>query len=635
MSLLEIYINSNITRVAIVDDDLSTSISIADIAMAVGENESNVLKDSQDPDCEELIALLDSLGLPHHTAELRAQSLSCGNVLNAAPARIKQAAQAVFERRRDMAYFFPLVMEWLSDAGVDETQISVYGHPSEIDLNSEKFDLVLVDFLLVDTSEIETLKLVKNLKDRHEDEANPLMFILMSSHAEALSAKYSEIRPEIGLPGSQIRILKKPEPDNLLDSIVWRHTLEQIAHERPLVRPLGNFIKKWNESLISATDAITRGLWGLDAHSLDILGETAKKDHIKLEEYFSDILSRRVLAEIEESAFPKKETFELENSLTAIKITGSVLPGSEINDSRLALRSLLSDTVSHREGWWKADIAYPAESKERLVWIKKNLQFGVILFDETKNNFFVNLTQPCDLAHLNDDEVSHQHLLLIPGVKGRSDGDKDSTKECTVTSVRFNDEWISIKWFLRRPYSPSVKDFLELNDQFEMVGRLRQDHTQSIVSKYSALASRIALPVLPRFTELVGSLCTVRSIDDRSEWVKVSSDNLNFHLVLNAGESKGKEVIEKFIQLDPKSCQTLIDNLGNDFNVSEVILCLLKGFSIGTTHTIEKLKIFFVDANGLDTFDKVKMSGVLLDQRKSFLPKCGAPEKLALIIWRE
>lgn len=629
MDIKGFYKSAKISRVAIIDDDLSQKITLDDIEKYVGKAEADVLRDVSDPDCASFISILQSKGIPCKSKEDRASALSIPEIRLISPDRIREAADMVLSRRQDMLYFYPVLREWIKTAGVLDRNVKVYSHPDEFNFEADRFDLVFIDFLLLNDSEADTLRLIKKIKKCHEDQDFPVMFVLMSSHAEYLSEKYSGLRPELNMPASQIRVLEKPKNNNIYNNISWVRTLSQVAQERFLIAPLTNFISKWVEMLEKASLSIGNGLWGLDAHGLDILNDTAKKDHIRLEEYFSEILSRRVLAEVEELAFPKIESQKLEESINKANENSPIFPGHEICDSRNVLKSLLSDVVSHREPWWVSDEEFPIGSKKKLAWIKSNLQFGIILFDSKSKRYFINLTQACDLAHISDSETAIQHLLLLPGDRGKEFDEKESTKECTVSSVRIGSEFLAIKWFLRRPYTPSILEFMKVGKSFKIVGRLRQDQSQSIVAKYSSLSSRVALPALPQISRLLGRLCYTVESDGELNWVQVElGSDLIFHLMIKSRKN------EKFLHIDPESCHLLSGHLTGTGNFEAVVFELLNGFSINSKCNIGQLTLFFIDSIASNSFEAAIVSDVLLKAKKDFKVTNGAPAKFALIMWR-
>ncbi len=545
----QLFIDSKIRKIAIVDDDLSQEITYESLICSDNANVAGILDDENDPDYDGYIQLLRSLDKPIESVQVRAAALTDENVRKDAPALIKELAESVITKRASMAVGVIKVKQWIIDIGFSEENIHSFGSPDEFFSSDEAFDLVLVDYLLVDDSEEATKQLISKClddeaatkKQASEDEKIlPQLFILMSSHEEQLKTEFQNLRKELKTTSSRFRILKKPENDDT-DKAEWLHTIHQVIKERELVNSIEDFISGWGRQFEKAAINLKSSLWNLDAYSLDILRHTAIEDHVGFSDYFSEIIMRKVLAEMESELSSRKVTNSLSDKLYNFESSQPISPGTEVSDSRSFLRSILQDVSWHRQEWYSTD-NYPqydssrAESIKRLQfrWVLKNLGFGAVLRNKKTKEIIVHLTQPCDLAHLEYDAKVDNHLLLFPGIIQSVDNNtKSKISEAFSPSVLVDSDWVSIRWQLSRPYTPTIDGFLSIFEGMEIIGQLRSDQAQQIASRYSAKVSRIATLKIPTFSEIKGQLFTLKEEDSKLVWIK-ASDEISAHLLSHA-----------------------------------------------------------------------------------------------------
>ncbi|PKO92575.1 MAG: hypothetical protein CVU15_05490 [Betaproteobacteria bacterium HGW-Betaproteobacteria-1] len=568
MSLKELFKQAKIHRVAIVDDDLRTTITQADVSnSSPNDDDLNSLSDATDPDFIEFHQFLATEDLPRDNVDQMLAALEIDDVRARAPARYKAAAERVLARREPFASRVMLAKDWLQALGVKPSKFKIYTNPAEVDL-TEKFDLLLIDYFLVNDSNEFTIPLIKDLLAAHENERLPLLVILMSSHEAQLQADFNILRPELERTSSRFRLMLKPTLSTASKSF-WHCTFEQLASERSVVIPIEKFIKAWSEKLKLAADKISNGLWSLDAHALSILSKTAEEDHLSLEEYFGDLLTRRVLAEVEHADFPATETALLTKALSAAERPNF---DSEIGDSRLALRKIVVDIAWHRQNWWKPKKTYPRNSTQRkFEWLKRHVRFGTVLRRKTTREYLVNITQACDVAHVPIEEIKLNHMLFLPGEEGALHNMKIPGKYASSYSFDKGNAWINLFWNLRQPRTPSMNDFLGILGGYEIVGQLRQDQAQDIAAQFSHLTSRIATIKPPGFAKFYGFVFGIVGAGENAVW-EIKSSKIIAHTNLVGPKQK--------INFDVSNAQIALDTLAGIHDVDASLRSLITGFDL-------------------------------------------------------
>ena len=573
--LKEIFDTASISRIAIIDDDLSTDISLDNIR-SYDVDTANVLADPDDQDTETFVELLKELGIDNTKPEDLVEALGHEDIRDKAPEKFRNIVNNIISERQGQAAPINKLCAWLKEEGIDTDSFHIYTSP-EVDTD-ERFDLVLVDYFLVGDDKEQTLPLIKRLLEEHEGLDKPLLIILMSSHELQLKNDFSSLRPELGITSSRFRIMKKPMDQSESDKIQWLLTLQQLAQERSVILPVESFLKAWGEKMKEASVNLADGLWELDAHSLEILRQAAEDDHAQFDDYLAQILSRRVLAEVEESGFPIEETKALSEILSSEK---SVLSyGTEIGDSRQALRELLGDVSWKRENFWQTD-RVPADVEEKFSWIMKHIRFGSILKDNS-GQLFVHVTQTCDLAHIVFEDREKQHLLLFPGELVKTDRRANGDKEHSSEAYFYENDWHNIHWQLTRPQTISFDLLIQHLEEYTVVGQLREDQAQGIINNYAARSARVAEIKIPSFSSLTGKI------------INIHESSGNFFLVDNAVYVECTLYKEKLINFDLDAALIVADNIDADVDKKELVSQLVHGSKDKADICGQKVKCFLV-----------------------------------------
>lgn len=356
MSLDALFQGAGIGRVLIVDDDLSRTVDLASLDRhGQGVVISDVLAD---PNHDYTFALddeLERLGLPHESRDDRLAALKNPEVRELAHEVLRGAYERAMTDREALREPLDKIKEWLTVEGIDLEEWTEARALPEAD----RYDLLVVDYFLMDNDPQATYKLIRDFKQAHAEREHPLLVILMSSDIGAIRGHFEDIRDECEISASRFRILAKPviaNPDSDEDvKQKWLRALQQLATERSLVMPIERFVEAWETSLNKAAKQMVRRLYDLDASAFALLSATANQDSMKLEEYLADVLSRRVSAEAEEHGFPFAEIDALRQALNDAQSTigPTIDQGVEVRHAQRAIRSLMSDVAWHRRPWWE------------------------------------------------------------------------------------------------------------------------------------------------------------------------------------------------------------------------------------------------------------------------------------------
>jgi hypothetical protein len=355
MSLEANLMSARIGRVLIVDDDLSYAVDMASLDRhGQGVVISQVLADENHDYTYALDDELERLGLPHESRDDRFNALKDPAVRALAHEVLRGAYERAMTDREALRAPLEKIKSWLTVQGVE---LEEWSEAREIP-EADRYDLLVVDYFLMDNDPQATYRLIREFKQAHADRERPLLFILMSSDIGAIRGHFEDIRDECEISASRFRILAKPviaNPDSDEDvKEKWLRAIQQLATERPLVMPIERFVEAWETSLNKATKQMVRRLYDLDASAFALLSATASQDSMKLEEYLADVLSRRVSAEAEEQGFPFAEIDALREALNNAQSTigPTIDQGVEVRDAQRAIRSLMSDVAWHRRPWW-------------------------------------------------------------------------------------------------------------------------------------------------------------------------------------------------------------------------------------------------------------------------------------------
>ncbi|WP_146774393.1 hypothetical protein [Xanthomonas oryzae] len=347
--------SAGIGRVLIVDDDLSRTVDLASLDRH-GQNVviSDVLADANHDYTFDLDEELERLGMPHDSRDDRLAALKDPAVRALAHPVLQGAYERAMTDREALREPLEKIKEWLTVEGIELEEWTEARALPEAD----RYDLLVVDYFLMDNDPQATYKLIREFKQAHADRKRPLLVILMSSDIGTIRERFEDIRDKCEISASRFRILAKPVIANSdSDEEVkekWLRALRQLATERPLVMPIERFVEAWQASLHKAAKQMVRRLYDLDASAFALLSATASQDSMKLEEYLADVLSRRVSAEAEEHGFPFDEIDALREALSDAQATigPTIDQGVEVRHAQRAIRSLMSDVAWHRRPWW-------------------------------------------------------------------------------------------------------------------------------------------------------------------------------------------------------------------------------------------------------------------------------------------
>ncbi|WP_426221115.1 hypothetical protein [Pseudomonas sp. DWRC2-2] len=489
MDLKKSLLDAKVIKVAIVDDDLSEDICTADL-LSIDGDIAALLGDPHDPDYEAYIGVLTKHGFNIETIHDLATPLSDKSIREEAPARLRDAVHQVLEFRYGNAAPVRRTQGLLLGAGVLEENIDYYSSPS---IPADKFyDLIIVDYYLVQNSNQQTLPFIDSVITAHKDCENPLQVILMSTHVAQLRAEFRDIRPILKASSSRMRIMGKPMSDD--DLIHWKTALYQLASDRPFISAVENFVSETSKGLELAALDQAKKLWELDLQAMDILHETATLDNDDFCRYVEECLSRHLLTALESYTGIRNSLRTLGDSLMEHRNTNVIAPVAEIGDSRAAIRGLMR-SMEWRGGPSLDHSTYPVQSSvlNKAQWLKNNLRFGMVLRSNDGREW-LNLTQACDLAQAKDDSFDKVSLLLVSGVRSRPLNQEKNQAMVYLSSTATDTETDTLGWNLRSIRTPSIQEFaVDFVNGWTSVGELRLDQAQSIAATYSSRASRVGL----------------------------------------------------------------------------------------------------------------------------------------------
>ncbi|MCR6701287.1 MAG: hypothetical protein NVV68_09115 [Dokdonella sp.] len=495
---------AQIVRVAIVDDDLSKRITSADLQIE-NPHAAAALNDRADPDRVAYVDLLRREGHNPDGLDDLAEPLAEEAIRNQAPARLRAAAEAVLAARTDRAEPVLRVIALLKELGITEANIHTYPTPRLP--HDAIYDLMIVDYFLVDTMTDATLPFIREVLDTHHEEDLPLQVILMSSHETRLKHDFKSIRPELKISSSRMRIMEKPRTDTHL--VAWRAALWQLASDRGDVVKLERFIEQTGTALTASATATASRLWELDLQAMDLLHELASKDNDDYVRYVEDAVSRRLLSSLELDGGMRPALQQLDEVLAAHRTANLLSPTAEIGDSRAAIHGLMH-SMEWREG---APVlpAYPAgaDSLEQACWLQRNIRFGMVLRDP-QGGEWLNITQACDLAQAKEADFGSSTVLFVRGQHTLPSVTLDGNYYVSMSAMMAHSENHVLTWNLRDVRAESIQAFgVTYGTGWQVVGELRPDRAQDIAAQYGARMARVGLPVTLSAWRLVG--CAVRA----------------------------------------------------------------------------------------------------------------------------
>ena len=499
---------AQVLRVAIIDDDLSERLSSPDLREE-SPGAAALLNDRADPDRVAYMALLAEQGIDPATLADLAEPLADAAIRAAAPARLRNAADAALASRAQRAEPVRRVIDLLKELGVAAANLDFYAIPQ---IGHDKtYDLVIVDYFLVDTSTDATLPFIREVLETHKDSDPPLQIILMSSHDERLKRDFKEIRPELKVSSSRMRIMEKPRTEAHL--VAWRAALWQLASDRADVVRLERFVTEAGTALETAAKATAKGLWELDLQAADLLHELASKDHDDFVRYVEDVVSRRLLSALEADGGMRPALQQLDTAFAAHRPQNLLSPVAEVGDSRAAIHGLMH-SMEWREGTPVLP-AFPAGAAEleQARWVQKHVRFGAVLRDP-QGGEWLNITQACDLAQAKEADFAHSSVVLIRGHHTAPSETMNETYYVTMSAMMASSENHVLTWNLRDVRTQSIEEFgRAYGTGWQVIAELRPDRAQDIAAQFGARMARVGLSVTLQAWRLAG--CAIRVGDLR------------------------------------------------------------------------------------------------------------------------
>lgn len=608
---------AQIMRVAIIDDDLSLRITSIDLQV---ENASAaaLLNDRVDPDREAYVALLTREGLNVANVSDLAEPLAEATIRAAAPNRLRLAADGVLKSRADRAEPVQRVIRLLREVGIAAENISVF--PSPHLPHDARFDLIIVDYFLVDTMTDATLPFIREALDTHEGEQLPLQVILMSSHEDRLRRDFKTIRPELKVSSSRMRIMEKPRTDTHL--VAWRAAIWQLASDRAELTKLERVIRETGGALVSAANTTAHRLWELDLQATDLLHELASKDNDDFVRYVEDAVSRRLLSNLEADGGMRPSLQALDTVLTTHRTQNLLSPTAEIGDSRAAIHGLM-----HSMEWREGVPAMPPfpngePDLDKARWIRKHLRFGMVLRDPAGGEW-LNITQACDLAQCDESEFGHSTVLFIRGQHTLPSVAPDGNYYVSMSARMAQSENHVLTWNLRDVRAESILAFSKsYGAGWQVIGELRPDKAQSIVEQFGARMARVGLPKLMSPWKLAGLAMRVADLQGIKDTTELAGLTLAGHAIQRP-KAKHHE-----LHLDLPALDELVSKHGTSVDGS--IVQFLTGVSVSPGKRIEiggRAVCIYYATPPKSGGDARK----LLDDR--FLRDTRSAEKILVLLW--
>lgn len=607
---------AQVLRVAIVDDDLSERITLEDLETA-DRQVAALLNDEADPDREAYVALLVQEGRDPAALEDLAEPLSDPVIRAAAPNRIRAVADAVLAVRTDGAEPVRRVIGLLRQLGI--AAIDTYPTPHIPD--NQLYDLIIVDYFLVDTATDATLPFIREVVRAHAGQVRPLQAILMSSHDDRLKADFKTIRPALQVSSSRLRIMEKPKSDTYLVS--WKAALYQLASDRISVGTLERFIGDAGQTLVRAAKDTATKLWELDLQAMDLLHELASKDHDDYIRYVEDAVSRRLLSGLEADGGMRASLRQLDEAFTPHRGNNLLSPTAEIGDSRAAIHGLM-----HSMEWRSGEAGLPAfptaaEELERSRWIRKHIRFGMVLRDP-QGGEWLNITQACDLAQAKDKDIGQSSVIFVHGQHSLPAEEPGGDYFETMSAMMARTENHVLTWNLRNIRTESIQAFsTTYGSGWQVVGELRPDVAQSITAKFGARAARVGLPVTLSAWHLSGCALRVGDISGADGAATYAGTALSGHAIQRA-RAKMHE-----LHLGRASLDKLLTAHGTAFNDS--VLELLTGVKMKKGDNSK------LDARPVVLYSRTRPANVgdvrkQLDNDK-WLGDAGNADRILVVLW--
>lgn len=505
----KVMTQKGIHSVLIIDDDAKENFTIKKLKSEGFNDILEQLEDDTSPDTKKIINILKA-----RNQETELQDL-VNYIFTSPNSDIPEYFQnnllkPAKEKFTEMFQKIEIIMDCLKSLGIQESNIYLAINKEEAKkfIDDDIPDLILIDFRLEDEGS-NSINFVEELINIIKDKEALTQFILMSYDSDGLQTQFRRLHKENKISSSRFKVIKKPYLDkDLTEKTNWKLALIQIANEKSFMKEQEQMQIELAFCIKEASEKLIEKIWEMDACCLNQLRLTAQEDHISLQKYLLELMSKNLLAEYEEQIAENDSIEKLEQALKAVEHNNLIFSSSpEIIDPYEKLKVLLADLIAIR---YKSIKQLPKDSNTKEVnrtnYVKhlEYINFGTILKDTTNNQHYVNLTMPCDYIHLKFDDITVEKFILIPGKEYNpltSFG--INNKEFKSQHLNIQDQIGSLKWELRKPEMMVIKSVLNklIKNELTIVGQLRQEQAQAIITKFATNISRIGLPRTPIFED--------------------------------------------------------------------------------------------------------------------------------------
>jgi len=506
MSLTYNISEKGINSVLILDDDWGINCNRKELeAIGVSQEQFMKLEDEEDPSTEELIYLLESRGKPFDNLEEKLRGLFCDDLIGDIPKPLLDTIVIPAKNRKEsLRLKLEVIVETLQSLGVLGENIykhSDFNKAREF-LTENSPDLFIIDLFIEDEDQEKTLEFIEYLLREH----NESQFVLMSYNIDELTKLFRRFHKEKNVPSSKFKVIAKPEVENdsrEFEALKWKNAFYQLSTEKSIIDSQYEMQNAWAKSIEQAASSLKGKIWELDSCSLNKLSLTAKADNMKLSEYLPEVFSKHILSEFESSGSPTIQIDKLESDISELDDYYTFSSSVEVLDSYDVLREILADTISHRNSSIKqfsvAEISDENIDEEYSNFIS-DLKFGSVLRHKENGELLIHITQPCDYIYVPYKRSDDESLILFPGneipiYKEEVPGNK----KFITQYIRVAQNITSVKWNLRRPKTFSIQELFNKKNEYEIVGKVRDNYTQAISNSFASAVSRVAMLRVPRF----------------------------------------------------------------------------------------------------------------------------------------
>ena len=281
-------------KVAIIDDDFNEKITLSDLKKTDDDNILDALEDINSPEYEIIYNYFSEMKLVYNSLEDIVNIFNSTKDISSLPRAFLRLRGKALERKELLIAPVKRIINWLCTSGlsINESDIDIYSSPSSYfnERKSLSYDLICIDYLLVNDSEQETIPFINNIKNESAEQGYTPSFILMSSHENLITNDFLDIKSKLSMTSSRFRIMEKPSTNLNSREVIWKTTFKQIFEQKKFIHDIEMFIHGWINHFQIASLSLAKILWALDAHSLDVLRRTAKDDNISFSEYFTEVI---------------------------------------------------------------------------------------------------------------------------------------------------------------------------------------------------------------------------------------------------------------------------------------------------------------------------------------------------------